>query len=463
MTDEWGFGGSVEETPAEDDESSGDFEDELREAVDNGNLDSLDPSYIGMKVHEVDDVELLREAVIADTRSEALRYFESRFNKIGVEDTEEDEESHSDQTAPSESESEAMDDSENDAEQRTGEGDGLDRDELGDDATVERSPSSEGGEPSDESVDGEPSPPTSVADGSGGEGTGIPTPESARTFDEGDDERIWRVMPWGEPGTGKSHFGLSMPEPVAFIDTEGSVGAISPKFASKESAVWQPTTYGEAVDAMEEAIEWLQQWLDTEGKRGTIVVDSMTDMWEWSQSEYVRRYMPMKDPDEVDATDFTSKMQEKGGGPSQWQKIKRLHNAKFRNVIVDSDFHLCFTCRSADNIKESMETDISRTPKKPKGETDNEYFTDFVIHLREEGGSVYGHLEKSLLTKNKFRDMEWPTFDKMRQVVLDIYEAERNPEKVPIEGITDLDVDITASVGTRYEAKRHERESNDDD
>lgn len=249
-------------------------------------------------------------------------------------------------------------------------------------------------------------------------------------------DHVWRVLVYGNPGVGKTHFSLSMPEPVCFLDTEGKGHDLTDKF-DKEIITWQPENYDELAQALAEALDLLNVYQKEEGQRGTIVVDSMALVWEWAQQKHLEKAYPGKDPGEVN---FESALQ----GGEDWQVIKRYHNEEFRERMVNSDFHLCWTATSSEDYGAVLSGESENPPRKPNGEKNNVYKATEMIHFFEgRDGRPRANLKKSGLTRLKFGRMLWPTFGKVRDAILTMEDAEKADDEVHLDDLEEeLEVDI---------------------
>lgn len=235
-----------------------------------------------------------------------------------------------------------------------------------------------------------------------------------------DMENRWSILVWSNPGKGKTHFGYSSKDPVCIIDTEGKSHHLADKFSDKMVEIYQPSDYDEALDALHDAVELLENVKRETGRIGTLVVDSMSIMWEWSQQKYVDKFYRGKDKDEVN---FSSGMGT--SGQSDWKQIKRYHNTMFRQTIIDSPFHFVWTAMSTDDYEAAIENDVSFTPKKPSGEKDNEYKASEVLRLREDAeGKTIAELEKSDKINHNYTGLEKPDYPKHKSVVRAIKDAE---------------------------------------
>lgn len=268
---------------------------------------------------------------------------------------------------------------------------------------------------------------------------------SAETKDEAQShDKLWRVLVYGNPGTCKTHFGLTMPGPIMLIDTEGKGNEILEKF-DKEVMYWTPEGYQEASKALAEALDTLvavkKGDVDgfEEGTIGTIMIDSMGEIWDWAQQRYVSMAYPGQDVDDVE---FQSALQ--GGRESDWQAIKRLHNDEFRARMVESDFHFCWTARSHEDFGAVLSGEADSPPMKPDGEKNNLYKCSELLHVFEgPDGRPMGNLKKTSLTKVKFGKMLWPTFPKAQDAIEKLHEAEKSDEQIDLDDLErELDVDL---------------------
>lgn len=249
------------------------------------------------------------------------------------------------------------------------------------------------------------------------------TPDVLTVDEAAERDRRWSIEVWSEPGMGKTHFAMSAISPVVVIDTEGKADELAHKFRSEgeydDPFILQPTDYDEAKDALTNAIKILDEFRRVEGVIGTIVVDSMSDMWEWAQAKYVDKFYPQADgPQDVDLkTGF-------GKGRSDWKPIKNYHNVKFRQPMLDSAYHLVWTAMSEDDYNAQLE-DGDRDAKKAAGEKNNVYKADEVIRLREgTDGAPVAELQKSGKIKHRYTGLRYPTFEDHRQLVEAIDKAE---------------------------------------
>jgi len=256
------------------------------------------------------------------------------------------------------------------------------------------------------------------------------------------DQHIWRFLIFGKPGVGKTHFSLTAPEPIIFIDTEGKGDAILEKF-DKEIIYFQVSDFDELQSATAQALDTLEAVkkgkIDDfeEGTIGTIVIDRMSDVWEMAQFKYSEKAYPGKDPGEID---FSSRLE----GGDDWQMIKHYHNDEFRQPLLRSGFHVMMTAGEQDDFNTMMNLGLDFTPQKASGEKHNEEKCTEYVHLVQDiDGTPVANLRKTALTKWKFGRMRWPTFEKAREAITTISNAERSPDSVDLSKLErELEIDI---------------------
>ncbi|MFB6282549.1 MAG: AAA family ATPase [Halobacteria archaeon] len=386
--------GDEEETEGGQAKTWESFEDKLEEHLDNGSVSDIPELDLVENVKKVDDDELLRD-VWLELEGEKKNIVK---NELEGRDALPDDEEESAQPEIK--------------------------------SAKDMTDDSQGKEPEDGSQSGSAAPEPSE---------GPPQPDHSVPVDvAAERDRRYKVLVWGPPGLFKTHFGYTSPEPVAIIDTERKADDIAHKFADKNIQIWQPENFHEAQDALQEALDWLQWYLDNEGKRGTVVVDSMSEVWEWAKTAYKREAYPMTDNEEVTLSSNIGSSKE-----SDWAHIKGMHNDEFRQWMEDAPFHFVWTCGETEDFNAAISGEGGGdTPMKAEGEKNNVHCADSIIRARyDENGNKVGDLTKSNFTDNKFLGLERPTFPKLRSAIERIEEGERKDEsRESVED--DLDVEI---------------------
>ncbi len=249
-------------------------------------------------------------------------------------------------------------------------------------------------------------------------------PDSIGVEEAASSEHTWKIMVWADPGAGKTHFAYTMPEPVCIIDTEAKADDIAHKFKDKEVRLWQPSDFDEAVEARDQALDVLELYEEEVGEKGTLVVDSMSDMWEWSQYKYIDEWYPNTAPDQVNLD------------LQDWQKVKDYHNKSFRRYIEECDYNVCWTEIRKDDLGKKLEEGLEETPDKPGGETNNKYKVNSIIRIRnDDNGVPVGDLQKSGLVRWKYLGLTRPTFNKHKEIIESVEEIEADEDRDTVESL----------------------------
>lgn len=111
-----------------------------------------------------------------------------------------------------------------------------------------------------------------------------------KTLKESKETRGIKILSYGNFSTGKTHFALSSTKPVFIIDTENGASPLADKFPdAKVMNICNQD--GENVDEKDD-VKNFEEFMNTidylitlpDEQVGTIVVDSITDIWGWSQA-----------------------------------------------------------------------------------------------------------------------------------------------------------------------------------
>lgn len=412
----------VEDSMSSSDDGGSDddgFTEQFHGLVEAGEVENINVVTLKEQISKIEDAEVLQDARSVDSRKTAKKLYSDRIDDISssedTEDSEEAEESEDDDAEEAESMSDMLDDDNSSEEEEQDKDDDVDLTEAsvpGDEEDEEQETEEEETDDQEEDTDMSSNEDSDVSVDIGDLAPNAMTQEEAE-----EKESRQGIMVWGDPGMGKTHFSYTMPDPVCIIDTEGKSDDISHKFdgtGNGDPFIWQPSDYDEAVEALDEAFEILREFHQQAGILGTIVVDSMSIMWDWSQQKYVEFAYPTKD--DTSEVEFSSSMGR--SGESDWKQIKRYHNVKFRQRIIDSPFHFGWTQMRGDDYAAVMEGEAQTPPDKPVGEKENPYKANYIIHLKEDDdGAPIGNLEKSALTKHNYTGLRYPTFQKHKEIL----------------------------------------------
>ena len=459
--------------PSDSEDSTSLFEENFRKLVEDGDLDDMTVSTLENQVNRIDDPEILSEAMDVDDRTTAQDVYQDRIAEINAEDQDNEQEDSSDetdevdQTASEETEDEAeeeetVDDVVNDIldeddEELTPEDE---PDQLVEDSTVD--PEEDADE--DEAEDDEPQ--TSADETPQGDDeepeddvSGLPdvdvaslAPDAVSREAAAEREKQKTLLVWGPEGSGKSHIAHSAPEPICYIDTEGKADEIAEKFEGKRIHYFVADDYKEAKAALDQALDVLAEYLDA-GYRGTLVVDSMTAMWEYAKVDYAKFAYQTDNLSEVN---FQSELE----GSKDWTKIKARHNEEFREEILESPYHVVFTSGEKEAYGEVFEG--GETKVVPDGEKWNKYAVKDVVRLRRnDEGKTVADLRKAALTRYSFVGLEWPTWEKVYDAVEQVYNAETMPQEVDVSN-WDFGVVDGQPVGNPSDGSDEEEEDDGD-
>ena len=104
---------------------------------------------------------------------------------------------------------------------------------------------------------------------------------SFKSLDEAEAKRGLKIGIYGGFSTGKTHFALTCPEPIYIIDTEMGAAPLAHQFKGKDVKILDIAEKDGSLsyEKYANAVEFLTQ----QENIGTIVVDSITDIWDFSQ------------------------------------------------------------------------------------------------------------------------------------------------------------------------------------
>ena len=111
-----------------------------------------------------------------------------------------------------------------------------------------------------------------------------------KSLSEAKENRGIKVLSYGNFSTGKTHFALSSDKPVFIIDTENGASPLADKFpdakvlniANNDDNSVEEKDEVKNFDNYLAAVDYLTALPDSEV--GTVVIDSISDIWEWAQA-----------------------------------------------------------------------------------------------------------------------------------------------------------------------------------
>jgi len=202
----------------------------------------------------------------------------------------------------------------------------------------------------------------------------------------------FKILYWGEFGTGKTFDACTFPGPIHIISTEFGTAPIvaqtgredifrlecTDPFTEKpvkangdiddEPFATDPV---DSLNRVEEATEWLfQAYKSGELKGGTVIVDSISDIWAWLANWL--DYIAKKQASKSSGKEYMMR--------TEWQKA----NAKYKWILMRL---LALPCNMVLTARSSAVYDGTgnvTSVTKPKAQGETSYYVDVVAHLSNE-------------------------------------------------------------------------------
>jgi len=161
-----------------------------------------------------------------------------------------------------------------------------------------------------------------------------------KNLSETKEERGIKILSYGNFSTGKTHFALSSPKPVYIIDTENGASPLADKFpdakviniCNVDSNEVEEKDEVKNYESFVEAVNYLCSIPDNE--IGTIIIDTVSDIWEWIQA-----YGKIKV--------FKISIEDRLKAQFDWQVMNRLYRAQIRKLI-NKNCNVIFTARESE-------------------------------------------------------------------------------------------------------------------
>ena len=250
-------------------------------------------------------------------------------------------------------------------------------------------------------------------------------------------EELYRILHFGLPGTGKTHFGLTLPEPVCVIDTEGRAHLIVGKFKvckECEHEWYSPTlqcpkckstnirpkdirriqvrTMEQLYQAVDIMLTILNDVKEKTGKTGTLMIDSYTRAWIEAQNEHTKN----KYGDGSTYTDV------KLDPMADYKFINPRHN-DLRDTILDSGFNVYFTATQGNEFGDDRFNPIG---VRPEGQKHNQYAVDYFMFSFIRGADIITRIEKNSISKATPTEISRMDFNRL----LDVAKSFKQQEKM---------------------------------
>jgi hypothetical protein len=189
-----------------------------------------------------------------------------------------------------------------------------------------------------------------------------------KNLKEAKQNRGIKILSYGNFSTGKTHFALSSPGPVYIIDTENGASPLADKFpdakiiniSNVDSDNIEEKNEVKNYENFVQVVEHLCSLPDEQ--IGTIIIDSVSDFWEWCQAYGKIKVFKLSIEDRLKAQ-------------FDWGVINRLYKSQI-NKLINKNCNLILTAR---------ETEVYNGPNpsgryQPKCQKLTPFLVDFVLY-----------------------------------------------------------------------------------
>jgi len=205
---------------------------------------------------------------------------------------------------------------------------------------------------------------------------------------------------YGDYATGKTHFALTCPEPIYILDTENGVVPLAHNFEGKDIKVLDilEEDGSKSFNKIEKAINYIM----TQEQKGTVIIDSVSDLWDFAQENAKVKVFKLNPMDRL-------KQQ------WDWGVINKMYLGIIQR-LVNSDFNIILTAREGEIYAGAGQP---TNMVKPKWQKSTGFWVDYVIHNTkkiDKMGNInfYSSIEKSRSLKDimgkVFPNLDYKTF-----------------------------------------------------
>jgi hypothetical protein len=225
-------------------------------------------------------------------------------------------------------------------------------------------------------------------------------------------KRGLKILCYGDFSTGKTHFGLTADGPTYVIDTENGVSPLANKFPNAKvlninsknlDSIEEEQTEVENYLKLQEAIEYLTNL--PENEVGTIIIDSLTDVWSWCQA-----YAKIKK--------FKLSIDDRLKQQFDWGIINGMYN-RIIMKLINMNCNVVFTARQNEVYSGPGQPSGQYTPACQKR---TPFFVDIVLNHNKKfvnGKFVFVAKVEKLRQDGEIMGtlIESPTFEKLKKVI----------------------------------------------
>ncbi len=202
-----------------------------------------------------------------------------------------------------------------------------------------------------------------------------------KPLSEAEEKRGLKIGLYGDFATGKTHFALTAPEPIYVIDTEIGASPLAHLFKGKDIKVLDVAEENgsKSYEKILEAVEFISK----QEKLGTVVIDSVSDFWEFAQ-EYAKINI------------FKIKPEQRLAQQWDWGVINKLYLGLLLRLLK-------LNCNLIVTARESEVYAGAGQPMgiyKPKWQKNTGFWVDFVLYQSRKTDKMgnttfYSNIEKS--------------------------------------------------------------------
>lgn len=203
-----------------------------------------------------------------------------------------------------------------------------------------------------------------------------------KTLQEVEKKRGLKVGIYGNFATGKTHFALTAPEPIFVIDTEMGVSPLAYQFPDKDIKILDVAEKdgSKSFRRFEKAVEHIEK----QEKIGTVVIDSVSDLWDYAQ-EYAKVNI------------FKIKPQDRLAQQWDWGIINKLYLSLILRLIK-LDCNLILTAREQEIYAGAGQP---TNMVKPKWQKNTGFWVDFVLYNIKKADKLGNVLFSSFVEKSR--------------------------------------------------------------
>lgn len=237
-----------------------------------------------------------------------------------------------------------------------------------------------------------------------------------------DERKLLKLLITGRAKTGKTRLCLTAEEPILFLDTEFGAGLLAEQFKDKKIYYQDITKINEEgqIDSIK-SLDFLEECLMHARllKPKTIIIDSMTSIWQWLQDWLRYEVVDKKGESYKSGVSTLNKFTEVPTDRRDWGKANHRHHSLIMNLLSLN----CNIILTAQNHPTYDAQGNQLSIDKPAIQKNTPFLIDEVLELKREykNGKVIfkaiiqdsRHNGKELIGK----EIEEPSFDKIKEII----------------------------------------------